>query len=174
MLDMLISEANKIQDEIMRNNTLEIINRSPENSWKLPSSRDHHMKDECGEWGNAIHTLRVVRICDTLADILGLPPADRDILKSAAIIHDSCKHGIDAEAIFIYREHPQLVQGLVKKLELDMNTQVMECVGQHMGRWGRVSCDWVNKQITLPFLLHVADCIEARTQDIIGISKEAK
>lgn len=172
MLQALMSEANKIKDESIRSFTLQVIKKSPTDSWKLPSSRDHHMKDECGEWGNAIHTLRVIKICDTLADILNLPISDRDILKAAAILHDSCKHGINAEAVFIYKEHPQLVQGLIEKLELEAPSFVMECINQHMGRWGRVNCDWKSGQITLPFLLHAADCIEARTEDIINIKEK--
>ena len=170
MLNKLLVEVHRINDDDIRAFTLKVVTTAPENSWKMPSSRDHHMKDECGEWGNLIHTLRVIKVCDTLADILNLPQPQKDILKSAAILHDSCKHGVNAEAVFIYKEHPQLVKDLVEKIGLKANPLVMDCVGQHMGRWGRVICDWRNSnQITLPFLLHIADCIEARVEEIVKL-----
>lgn len=167
MLHLLHDEANKIIDPELKHQVLKAIDGAPVDSWKKASARDHHVRDECGEWGNLIHTVRVVRICNTLADILELPPRAKDILRSAALLHDSCKHGVRAEARFIYREHPQLVKQLVSKIGVDLFPDVIDAIEQHMGRWGTVQCDWTaENKITIPFLLHAADCIEARLTDM--------
>ena len=168
----LLDEVKKIQDEQLRECTQEVIEAAPINSFKLPSSRDHHLKDECGQWGNLIHTLRVVSICDTLADVLMPEQYQKDELKSAAILHDICKHGVNAEAVFIYREHPQLVRQLVSKARIVANEDVLSAIEQHMGRWGVAKCDWSDGKITLAFLLHAADCIEARADQMLAIGSD--
>lgn len=173
MLDLLYAEVNKIQDPATREYVTKIVESAPENSWKLPSSRDHHLRDERGDWGNLYHTVRVTRICDTLADILDLGQGSKDILRAAAVLHDVCKHGIDAEAVFIYKEHPHLVKGLVEKLGLELDIEVNNCIEHHMGRWGKAGGWTIDSQINLPFLLHLADCIEARLPDL-GIRKPEK
>jgi hypothetical protein len=170
MIKKLYAEIEKINDAGIKDFTRKVVDTAPVNSWKMPSSRDHHMKDECGEWGNLIHTLRVVRVCDIFADIKALNQEDRDILRSAAILHDSCKHGVNAEAVYIYREHPRLVDILVKKsgANCDQRNKIMYCVNAHMGRWGNVPCDWIeDNEIYLSFMLHAADCIEARLDTLI-------
>ena len=171
MLDRLKREIQFIRDEDIRKFTLNMIEITPENSWRLPSSRDHHLRDECGEWGNLIHTLRVVVICDWLSDILNLTPIERDILKSAAILHDSCKHGVNAEAAWIYREHPQLVRLLVDQsgAACSQKEAILSIIESHMGRWGYLPQFWSERKVTLNFLLHVADCLEARMGQIISI-----
>ncbi len=167
MLDLLYTEIDKIQDPDIRGYTRLIVDSAPVDSWKLPSSRDHHLRDECGEWGNLIHTVRVTRICSTLSDILDLGPRDRDILRSAAVLHDSCKHGVDAEALFIYKEHPWLVKRLVEGIGIEVDPIINTCIEQHMGRWGPEPVTFATGYAeSLPFLLHVADCIEARLPEM--------
>jgi 23S rRNA maturation-related 3'-5' exoribonuclease YhaM len=169
MLNKINEEVEKIQDNGARFFTKSIIQVVPERAWRLPSARDHHLSDERGEWGNAIHTLRVSRICDVFADILNLEQFQRDELKSAALLHDVAKHGPDATAPFIYKQHPQLVRALIDRTGVGHHGIIESCIEQHMGRWGEVPCDWEReKRISLAFLLHAADCIEARIPTIIG------
>jgi 23S rRNA maturation-related 3'-5' exoribonuclease YhaM len=172
LIDKLLAEINKIQDTQIKVFTLEVFKLIPEASWRMNSSRDHHLKDERGEWGNALHTLRVVSICDKLCDLLNYIQLHKDILKSAAILHDSCKHGINAEVPFIYKEHPQLVKEVINKTTTfcPYRQMIIDIIGRHMGRWGNVPYDWSdNRNITLSFLLHTADCIEAKIDTLLDI-----
>lgn len=180
-IGLIINEINTIKTQSIKDLTLDVFNSSPINSWKMNSSRDHHMVDERGEWGNLIHTLRVVKICDTLADVLNLPQESKDILKSAAILHDSCKHGLNAEYQFITYDHPYLVKQLIEKskVECPFKYQIIDIISRHMGRWDKRNtptktvCDWIDgNHITLAFLLHSADCIEARLPSVIEVKKE--
>lgn len=163
----LHQEIDKIQDPEVRAWTAEVVTRAPIDAWRLASSRDHHVQDECTKWGNLRHTIRVVRICNTLADLLDLGPPDRDTLRSAAVLHDICKHGVNAGLQYICKEHPTLVKNLIEDLGLPHRPVIEYCIDQHMGRWGTVTCDWTgDNKITLAFLLHVADCIEARLPEM--------
>lgn len=167
MLDLLYAEINKIQDPELRQYTYAIASSAPVDSWKLPSSRDHHLRDECGAWGNLIHTVRVARVCAMMSRVLDMDQPESDTLRSAAVLHDICKHGVNAEAVFIYKEHPQLFKKLVEKLGLDLNPEVNGCIEEHMGRWGPVSAGWnLGDQINIRFLLHLADCIESQLPDL--------
>jgi len=132
-------------------------------AWQMPSSVYHHLPDERVEWGNLVHTLRVVRVCAVLSDILLLVQRERDILRSAAVLHDICKYGIDADAERILTIHPLLVRQFLDREGIVCDPLVLTCIESHMGRWGSERCDWMaSRQITLPFLLHIADCIVAR------------
>lgn len=176
MFQQLLDEVNNIQDPDIREFTINVVELAPRDCWRLPSGRDHHLKDEVGKWGNLIHTVRVIRICATLCDILDLDQFERDILRSAASLHDVAKHGINAEAKWIYKEHPQLVSALIDKLgvtttNINHHTMIVAIIEQHMGRWGQIPCDWHEiknlngpdiLRVTLSLLLHIADCIEAR------------
>jgi HD superfamily phosphohydrolase YqeK len=169
MIDRLWKEIDKIQDVAIHDFTLKVAQAAPEASWSLSSSRDHHMRDECGEWGNLIHTLRVCAVCDVYADIFKMKQLSKDKLKSAAILHDSCKHGVDAQYVYICREHPYLVRELCKKAGAD-NPEIIAIIEQHMGRWGTVDYEWKDSYaLSLAFLLHSADCIEARLDTLIEI-----
>lgn len=173
-LSDLYREILKIENDGIRDFTAEVVHASPENSWRLPSSRDHHMKDECGEWGNLIHTLRVVKIGDCLCDILNLPDIQRDILKSSSILHDCCKHGVNAEAVWIYKEHPHLVQNLIQisGASCKQKNQIIGIIEAHMGRWGNPPIDWTNDwvgDVPLELLLHISDCVESRLEQVNNI-----
>jgi hypothetical protein len=181
MIEKLWEEIGLITDSEIHDLTLTVAKAAPEDSWRLPTSRDHHKIDERGEWGNLLHTLRVARICDVFADILNLDSLESNLLKSAAILHDSCKHGVNAEAAFIYKEHPYLVRSLFTKAGIDCRqptpSYILNCIEQHMGRWGATPFDWADRiecKVNLSFLLHSADCIEARLDRINHIRDTVK
>ena len=180
-ISRLIAEADKIQDPAIREFTQLVLCVSAEGNWRGISGYNHHLQDERGEWGNLIHTLRVLTIVNVLCDLLNLLQRDRDVLRSAAILHDSCKHGVDAEYEKILSwTHPQLVAELVSRAGIEYLQPVKECIEQHTGRWGSVPCNWAGAMvlagaignITLPFLLHVADCIESNLPDVMGVKIE--
>jgi hypothetical protein len=175
-LDDLRHEINLIADSDIRTFTLKVVDKTPGDSWRMPSSRDHHLRDECGEWGNLIHTLRVVRICEWLTDILDLPQVQRDLLKAAAILHDSCKHGVDAEATWIYRDHPALVRLLVDRAGCSCRQRetILSIIESHMGRWGNPPEYWRDGRVSLRLLLHIADCVEARLSHILNTEEQRK
>lgn len=174
MLNMLNLELEKIKNNELQNFVKQVLDVIPVDSWKLPSSRDHHLKDECEEWGNLIHTLRVMKVCDVMADIMECDQFKKDLLKSAAILHDCCKHGVNAEAAFIYNDHPLLVRKLIEKngIESEYIEIILTIVEAHMGRWGPKNPQWMDdRKISLVYLLHVADCVEAHIDEILAINK---
>jgi len=163
----LYPELRSIGDNDIRNFTEDILDCVPTDAWRRNSSRDHHLEDERGEWGNLKHTIRVVQIAGILADLLDVSQYEKDILCSAAILHDAGKHGVDGETIAIRRDHPQLVSQFVDLAGISHIPAIERCIEMHMGRWRQdIQYDWKDKRnITLAFLLHVADCVEAHFDD---------
>lgn len=173
LMTTLTEEANSISDKPLKDIVRTALECLPAQCWEIPSSGSkHHLADEREPWGNLRHTIRVIRLAEVLAVSVNLDQPQRDVLKAAAILHDCCKRGMRAEHDHTVEEHPMLVRnyltsiGLITKDIYHLLAQVLECVEQHMGRWGPVKPDWMRAGytkhfISLPFLLHAADCIEA-------------
>jgi HD-GYP domain-containing protein (c-di-GMP phosphodiesterase class II) len=166
----LNNEVDKIQNEELHTFIIDILSKIPENSWKMATSRDYHAIDERGAWGNLIHTLRVCAICDRVADALSLPQIHTDILRSSAILHDSCKHGLNAELVYITHDHPDIARKMIMNNAIDNKYKeaVATIVSKHTGRWDKLKpTEWqIGDKIDLSFILHMADCIEARIAEI--------
>ena len=165
----LIKRQDRIQRTDIKEFTLEVIKRTPERAWKAPSSRDHHSLEERGEWGNLIHSIRVVDTAWILADIFALGSLDRDVLHSAASLHDIGKRGVDGKGIRIVSNHPQLVRVMVENMDLtcEYKEQILFTIEKHMGRWGRQPTVFYGKVVDIAMLLHIADCIEARWTEVV-------
>ena len=171
-MSLMINNLNKhvdlIEDIDTKIFTLAMMSSVNENNWLGPSARDHHLKDECGEWGNAVHTIRVTVTAMEMARLLDLGQYQCDILRSAALLHDCCKHGIDGQVVAICYDHPQLAVELIRRVGVSHDPLIDDCIAMHMGRWGKVQCDWLGGKITLPYILHSADCIESKLSHILG------
>lgn len=163
----LIEHIKSIKDEDLRSTVQSVIDSMPPLIWIRGASREHHLLDERGEMGNTIHTVRVCRIVDILADVFGLHQLRRDKLKAAAVLHDGGRYGIDGLADHTLREHPYLVRELAEQNDIPMYgcLDVLSMIETHMGRWG--DPPYYPPPVDLATLLHVADAIEAHLPDVL-------
>lgn len=162
-----------IKDMPVHDFTWTVVHRIPESIWKMPSSFRHHLPDERGEWGNAIHSLRVTDLSLVIADSLLVVGMQKDCLISAALLHDIGKRGLHGDASIIQTSrHPYLVREIIKSLggipgDWEAVLYPIEC---HMGKWSANNLpDFLStKKADNSMILHLADCIVARWAEVIG------
>ena len=151
----------------------EVVHKIPERMWSAPSSFYHHLDDERIEWGNALHTLRVVDTCLIFVDSLLIVDLQRDLLIAAAILHDIGKRGLKGDTFRIMTAlHPFIVRDIVRDLDLPNPPQeimlVFEIIEDHMGKWTTRSLPRFlgDKTFSPSAVLHLADCIVARWPEV--------
>lgn len=139
----------------------------PDSFWVRRASREHHLEDERGEYGNLIHTIRVAMTTDTLCDIPPITGLNRDILTSAAILHDTCRYGLDDNNESTVGEHAQLVRQLAKREQLTCkyDDNIFEAIEAHMGRWGT---SIYTPELSFNSILHIADVVCARVTEVLN------
>ena len=92
--------------------------------------------------GTILHTKKVFHVCYALAKGLGIE-AKRDIVLSAAVIHDLVKRGWDeSKAQWTRKEHPQLAGEMVDRIQRETQLltdyeyeTIRSCVFYHYGPW---------------------------------------
>lgn len=144
--------------------------------WEKPASstmKYHPLNEDGGIETVLQHTKRVVLMASMLLEnecfMEGstLTDDDKDILIASAILHDSCKYGLEAPASEKYTkfEHPILVGKLLPSDNGGYWDRIVEVVSSHSGFWN------TNKysEVTLPtpktrlqILLHQADWLASR------------
>jgi hypothetical protein len=154
----LLEEINWIQNEAIRNFTRAMM-VNVEEFWKGPSSVSgkYHPPDEHGPGGDVLHTKRVIRITKILADSQERDDYERDILYSAALLHDITKlRRWNRGKVSSDPLHPLTVDVLFKKVrdsetenveeqgsltsELDYVTiaKILRLVRCHLGPWSPI------------------------------------
>jgi len=164
-----------IKDNSIRSWTMSFMTRSPQAFWDKPASSTgkYHKEDENGVGGQIVHTLRVCAIVEHLVRMDNIGELNRDILISAAILHDICKYGMEGQSEHTLSEHPQLVKSLWEKNLLvlpkcEYDRKIIDTILQHSGRWGG---------LPLPIkthsgrLLHIADFIASRHNIDVDLNK---
>lgn len=165
---LLNAEVELISDTILQVQISQVVNTIASKTWRAPSARNHHLLDEREEWGNLLHTVRVTRMAAVLSEVASLNRRDRDLLRSAAILHDCCKFGLYGEDGYLQYQHPEIVSTLMIELKIQIPNEVIGIIRQHTGKWGRCRLDWTdNRRITLAFLLHVADATVAHLSEVL-------
>jgi hypothetical protein len=154
-----------IENEEIKVFTILALNLADIQTFKNKSSRNHHPPDERGEWGNYIHTDRVVRVTDLLCRVCKITGIKRDIANSAAAIHDSCKYGVKVIYSYTHPHHPLFVRELVKDLNCQYKERILDAVERHMGQWGEGTPAFV-PELTVADMVHISDCICAQGNDI--------
>ncbi|KKL85976.1 hypothetical protein LCGC14_1949350 [marine sediment metagenome] len=146
------TELDLIEDEDFRAFTERVLNAAPDYFWSVPSSSSHHPEDERIEGGRVLHARRCVRlandICDAMDGSLFSVYLKRDILISAALVHDICIRGSNDRpssdkamydhgkiAYFFIRDaaHKLVGRELHPVMPIGALTGLVE---SHMGRWG--------------------------------------
>jgi len=137
------------------------------------STGKYHKVDENGAGGQVVHTLRVCAVVTHLVNMEKLSVIDRDVLLSAAILHDICKYGVDGKTEHTLLEHPQLVVGLWEsKKELlpfcFYDAHIISVISQHSGRW---TSEPILNPTALGKLLHIADFVASRHNIDVRLDK---
>ena len=185
-LEPLINEINMISDEAIKSFVRSLLLKS-ENFWDIPSSFSgkYHPYDEHGYGGNVLHTKRVVRITNMLAESYNLGPEERDIVLAASIIHDICKGKKEGESDHACYDpmHPYTVGKFVDKckkkdkegssdsdsstlyLSEEIVQSILRLVRCHLGPWSPVPETY---PITyLDFIVHLADNVASKIHTVI-------
>lgn len=179
-LEELRKRANLIRSSRLNEFTLRMIDGIPQTIWSMPSSWKHHLLDERGEWGNAIHSIRVTDVSLIEADSLLMVNEPKDALISASLLHDIGKRGLNGDSKIIQTtDHPFLVRKLVESLGYNSTPydDVLIPIESHMGKWtkGGPLPDFLRlkklgessiRVADVSMILHLADCIVARWEEV--------
>lgn len=118
------------------------------------SSGKYHPGYTQGEGGLVRHTQAAVRIANELLineSIQNFSDIDKDIIRTALLLHDGVKHGVDGSAHTV-ASHPlevvryledryfevdeeSLPDEVIEIMEVDIWYQITECIKSHMGQW---------------------------------------
>lgn len=150
--------AKKIKNPSLQNFVLNILSKLPERAWRREASLKYHHPDEQEEGGNALHELRVDALSSIVADVCDLRPLDRDLLRAAALLHDCCRHGLNADESYTVKSHANLVRELIEGegVESMWTNPVCTIIETHMSRWGEPP---YTPQISLRDILILSDYI---------------
>jgi hypothetical protein len=131
-----------INDQRIREFTAQVLCKAPDYFWEVPSSSSgrYHPPDDLGKQGLLRHVKRVVWTAYDLLDGLDILGLDRDVVISAAIIHDCVKNG-DPDTGHTVPEHPLLVKPLMERAvaisycEPGVFGAIETAVRYHYGPW---------------------------------------
>ena len=106
------------------------------------SSGKYHPIDELAPDGTIIHIKKVFTMAYEMVKGLDCDN-NRDIVLTAALVHDLRKRGSDKEAFHTLKNHPDLAAKLVDEIQEatqllteEQHTTLRNCVGYHYGPWG--------------------------------------
>ena len=165
-IEDLAKLTNHINNNDIRIFVCNVLRIAPSESWSKKASKNHHMVDERGDYGALLHTIRVTKMVIALCDVINRNGIDKDILIASAILHDSCRYGIDGKWSYTLPNHPKLVRELTKKNNIDClySEQIFDIIDSHMGKWGEPA---FVPNIDSKSILHIADCALARLDVIL-------
>lgn len=170
--------TSKVKDEGIKKFTLACIDDFPNYFWSAPASGSgkYHPPDERIEGGLYLHTKRVVKVVEDLSRMHELSYYERDVLISAALLHDSFCKGLDDtpenmmtdayHALYPTQMFPYkgFSSGFLPERVWD---DIMACVVSHMGRWSIVK--WMDVDKKLCNILKTADYIASRSHIIVNL-----
>ena len=156
-----------IEDPDINAFTFKMLQVAPESFWLRPSSKNHHPLDERKPYGNLRHTIRVVHTVGVLCDVMGqfYFQITKDMMMSAAVLHDIGRHGMDGDADKSVLDHPKIPRRLAELhgISCTKSSMIFLMIEKHMGRWGEHG---YTPTIEPWVALHVADAICAHMQEI--------
>lgn len=160
----LDEELAGIEDPSIRLFTTKALELVPDYFWHVPASASgrFHPLDTLGEGGLVLHTKRVVYLSCQIANVFKIESVNLDVLRSAAILHDSFKNGVKDED-HTEEDHPLIVRHQLKDLatETPYFDEILAAIECHQGLWGPQPLRMPKKP--LDWALHLADFIASRT-----------
>lgn len=160
----LDEELEQIEDPSIRLFVTKALERVPDYFWHVPASASgrFHPLDTLGEGGLVLHTRRAVYLATEIAKVFKIDGAKLDVLRAAAILHDSFKNGLVDEDR-TEADHPLIVRHQLKDLasETPYFDEIMNAIECHQGLWGPQPLRMPKKP--LEWSLHIADFIASRT-----------
>lgn len=184
VLEPLLEEIDAIRDEGIRNFTRSVLLKATV-FWEIPSvfAEVYNPPDEHGNGGNVIHTKRVFRICAILAETHLLDQIERDMLFSAALLHDVTK-GVLIDSTPAFDEfHPYTVDKFVRQVKLDDDirgaenestmlyiqedhaSKILRMIRCHMGIWSPIPETYPVNDMEM--ILYTADAIASKLHWVI-------
>lgn len=167
-----------ILDPVIRQLTLEMLDKAPKKFWVDPSSVSgfYHAVDERGPGGLELHSARVACMGLHAADMVGLPPKAVDLVLAACVVHDIVKYGDDsvptlgADGKAAFKRHGSAVIDWMRQNfggnQLAMAIAKIACT--HNGRWSEQG---YRPRTKLQKIVHMADFFASRTNVSVDISK---
>lgn len=166
------AELAAIKNEEIRNLTEKAISNISPKFFDAPASSTgkYHPAWACVQHGLVNHTKCVVYLAENLCQVT--PGVNSDIVIAAAILHDSCKSGLNWERKHTVHEHPLLVCGLLDEKDLSQDEaalweQICFVISTHMGKFTTSP----RSSVTLPtpttpdqLVLHQADYLASRKE----------
>ncbi len=167
-LTLLAMQAGAIHTPCIRDFTLAMMKIAPPSFRTAQASKVHHPLDEREPGGNALHTLRVVKIVRLLADACDYDRLATDKLISAAIIHDLCRYGLDDENEVTLKDHALYPRKLAERYSMrpndwEFSEDIFDIAENHMGRWGP---NQYFPQVDSSDIIHIADVLSAHANEV--------
>lgn len=128
----------KIKTPELRDFAFKVVEALPAKAWEREASLKYHHIDEHGTGGNILHEIRTAIVAEIITRVTDLPPVQKDLIYTAALLHDVCRHGLDAESKYTLKDHAQQVRVFVKEHGLTSlwSDAVCELIDTHMSKWG--------------------------------------
>ncbi len=137
------------ENQDIKHNAQELVKQIPDYFFIIPASSTgkYHPSYSLGKGGLLRHTIAVVRFLNFYFDLDFYKEAynskERDLLRLAAIMHDSMKNGSQEDynngQKYTKFDHPLLAANLVRNTRLYMPSEDQEFVASaieaHMGQW---------------------------------------
>ena len=140
-------ELSFIKNPDIKNFTIRALESLPDYFYEVPasSSGKYHPQYALGKGGLVRHTKAAVRIalelfrCETVTGHYS--DNTKDIIISALLLHDGCKHGLNGSKYTI-TEHPIVVVEMIRNnndlnnlLDKEIFDKIMNGILTHMGQW---------------------------------------
>ena len=170
-------EISNIKNDNIRDFTIKILEKIPDYFWEVAASSTsrYHPSYALGAGGLVRHTKAAVRIalelfrCEAVQSYNDL---DKDIIISALILHDTCKHGLNGSK-YTVAEHPLVASQFIKNqkeicqlVDEKILNEILLGIETHMGCW---NYDYKTKKEVLPkpqkgkqVFIHMADYLASR------------
>jgi hypothetical protein len=133
------------------------------------SSGKYHSDDECGEYGNLLHTKRVFTIFDRLARSWveqGLiSEQEQEFGRLAVLFHDTMKYGWPSEQNNHTTDEHDIIAAAVGRHIIGLPDETTAAIESHMGSWA----SGPNPQTDLQQLVHTADMIASDPEIDIAV-----
>ena len=168
--------VNTIENDDLKALAEEMVKTIPDYFYEVPASSTgkYHPNYTLGKGGLLRHTVAVVKILNYLLEVTDeFTSRERDLLRIAAIMHDTRKSGSQREfEVNSYSrfEHPLLAAAQIRRfknreyndVEVERIAKVVEC---HMGKWN--TSEYTDLVLPVPqdkfqTMLHQADYLASR------------